>query len=225
MQVGKKFHDETSATPINRGRATLWLRLLTAVTLAGAVLSPHSARAAVIDVASDGALTVYASPGIYRSGGFEPLEPGRKAPELRAHALPQGKVADLLSRAAGRYALDPGLLTKVAWTESRYQQNAISPKGAVGVMQLMGDTARNLGVDPHDPSQNILGGAAYLRQMLDRYAGNTMLALAAYNAGPGAVDHFGGVPPFAQTRAYLDAILGSAGQQAPPLAFVLFVDQ
>jgi soluble lytic murein transglycosylase-like protein len=74
-------------------------------------------------------------------------------------------------------------------------------------MQLMDDTARGLKIDRYDLAQNILGGAAYLRQMLDRYRGDARLALAAYNAGPGAVDHYGGVPPFPETMAFVASVL------------------
>jgi soluble lytic murein transglycosylase-like protein len=130
----------------------------------------------------------------------------------RVHQVaPTRSVGALLSFAAQHYDLDPALLTKVAWNESHFRADAVSYKGAVGVMQLMDDTARNLGVDRHDPMQNILGGAAYLRRLLNRYHGNTALALAAYNAGPRSVDRFGGLPPFPETQAYVRAVLGNGG--------------
>lgn len=88
------------------------------------------------------------------------------------------------------------------YTESRYCPDAVSPKGALGLGQLMPGTARELGVDPFDPAQNLAGAARYLRLQLDAF-GSLELALAAYNAGPGAVRKHGGVPPFAETRAYV----------------------
>jgi soluble lytic murein transglycosylase-like protein len=164
----------------------------------------QSASADVIEIGADGAVTLYNQPGILRDGTFTALPPP-VPPRAPGAAIPR-----LLASAAGRYGLNPDLLARVAWVESRYRADAASSKGAVGVMQLMDGTARDLGVDRHDLAGNIQGGAAYLRQMLDRYAGNVGLALAAYNAGPGAVDHYGGVPPFPETMAYLRAVLGPA---------------
>jgi soluble lytic murein transglycosylase-like protein len=115
----------------------------------------------------------------------------------------------MLTDAAQRYNLDPALLKAVAQTESNFSSAAVSHAGAKGVMQLMDATARQLGVtNSFDPAENIDGGARYLRQMLDRYQGNEVLAVAAYNAGPGAVDKWGGLPPYAETRAYVPRVLG-----------------
>lgn len=88
------------------------------------------------------------------------------------------------------------------FVESRYCQDAVSPKGAVGLGQLMPGTAAALGVDASDPAQNLAGAARYLREQLDAF-GDVTLALAAYNAGPGAVSKYGGVPPYAETKAYV----------------------
>ena len=91
--------------------------------------------------------------------------------------------------------------------ESRYNRLAVSPKGASGLMQLMPETAARFGVrNIFDPRENIMAGASYLRWLLDRFAGNVRLALAGYNAGEGAVDSYGGVPPYAETIAYIDRI-------------------
>src|SRR5262249_42856509 len=96
------------------------------------------------------------------------------------------------------------LLDAVAREESAYDPRAVSPTGAIGIMQLMPATARELHVDPWDPVQNIFGGAAYLRQQIDRFGGNLELALAAYNAGSGHILRYKGLPPYAETRRYID---------------------
>lgn len=104
------------------------------------------------------------------------------------------------------------LLKAVAKAESDFDQSCVSHCGATGIMQLMPETARAVGVtDVNDPAQNILGGARYLQQMLARYNGDTTLALAAYNAGPGAVDRYGGVPPYAETQNYVRKISAFLG--------------
>jgi soluble lytic murein transglycosylase-like protein len=112
---------------------------------------------------------------------------------------------------AQAYGLSPRLVEAVAARESGFKTQAVSRKGALGVMQLMPETARKLGVDAGDLHGNIDGGVAYLSQMLDRFEGDLPRALAAYNAGPEAVQRYGGVPPYAETRAYVRAILGRLG--------------
>jgi len=115
---------------------------------------------------------------------------------------------DAFFEAAGqRYNIPPNLLKAVAKAESGFRPNVTSKAGAMGIMQLMPGTARGLGVaDAFDPEQNIMGGAKYLRQMLDRFDGDIRLALGAYNAGPGAVAKHGGVPSFSQN--YVSKVLG-----------------
>lgn len=121
-----------------------------------------------------------------------------------------------LAEAAQEFDLPFALLRAVAMQESRLDPRARSHAGAIGIMQLMPGTARHLGVDPHDVRQNIRGGAAYLRGLLDRFDQNVELAVAAYNAGPGAVIRFSGVPPFRETRRYVANIVGHVGSVPEP---------
>lgn len=120
----------------------------------------------------------------------------------------------LIRQKAVELGLDPDLAERMAATESSMNPNAVSSKGAQGLFQLMPGTARELGVDPTDPVQNIDGGLRYYKQMLDRFGGDQRLALAAYNAGPGNVQKYGGIPPFAETQNYVQKILPVQTAQA-----------
>ena len=113
----------------------------------------------------------------------------------------------MLEAAADKYNVDPNLVKAIATAESDWDQNAVSHVGAIGVMQLMPETAAGLGVDPYDERENIEGGAKYIRQMLDTFDGNVRKAVAAYNAGPGAVKRYGGVPPYSETQNYVGRVL------------------
>lgn len=143
------------------------------------------------------------------------IEPPRRPPEAASFAravslVPApGGVAAIVAGQAARTGVDPSLALSVARTESAFCAGAVSQAGAQGVMQLMPQTAAEVGVrNPFDPVENAAGGARYLRRLLDEF-GDVALAVAAYNAGPAAVKRFGGVPPYAQTRAYVDRVLAS----------------
>lgn len=119
----------------------------------------------------------------------------------------------ILKQAAYEQGLDQDFVRSVAKVESGLRQAAISKKGAIGLMQLMPSTAAQLRVDPTQAPENAHGGAMYLRDLLIRYHGNSALALAAYNAGPGAVAKFGGVPPYEETRRYVALVLKEYGRR------------
>ncbi|MDP3873578.1 MAG: lytic transglycosylase domain-containing protein [Pseudomonadota bacterium] len=134
-----------------------------------------------------------------------PANAGRPVARSAAAAAHQQRIA----RVADRTGVEAGLLNAVVAVESAYNPKAVSPKGAAGLMQLMPDTARRYGVtDRFDPDQNLLGGALYLRDLIARFDNQLELALAAYNAGEGAVERHGRrVPPFAETRRYVPKVL------------------
>lgn len=168
------------------------------------------AGAQVFDVSPDGGLSpapvagaMVLAPAGQRPEPFSAPGPGLRHPY---HAL--------VVAAAQRHDLHPALLNALVAQESRGRQDAVSPKGAIGLAQLMPATARQLGVDPHDPAGNLEGGARYLRAMLDRFGGNIELALAAYNAGPRRVERAGGVPAIAETRRYVASILARLAYDA-----------
>lgn len=178
-----------------------------AIALASA---PVAAHADVIAIGDDGSITTTTKPALYLSADLKPQPIGGAAASETAPiaaSLPASDVQAAIGAASARHDLDPALASAVAWRESRFHAAAVSPKGARGVMQLMPATARMLAVDPRDAAANIEGGVTYLAMMMRRYGGDVVKALAAYNAGPGAVDRYNGVPPYRETIAYVSAIL------------------
>jgi len=177
-------------------------RLVALLLLVTTVAPPATAGAIYRYRLADGTLCFTDAP---RRPGDRPaiFLSRRRATVTTVHRSRRHPFAATVRRAANDTGLAADLLHAVIATESGYDPRARSPKGAMGLMQLMPGTARDLGVvDPYDPEENIFGGARYLRTLWDRF-GDLTLALAAYNAGPDRVAQYGGVPPFPETRTYL----------------------
>jgi soluble lytic murein transglycosylase-like protein len=199
---------------------SLWRnrRLLVAASGVAAAVFATPSSAQVMEIAPDGTVSVRQGAG---AANFEVITPASDkvvdesgAPIVPAYAFtavspapvpPQ--YAAVLMQAAAAANISPTLLSALVWQESRWNPQAVSPKGAMGLAQLMPATARYLGVNPADPVANLHGGARYLRQLLDQFDGNVEKALAAYNAGPGRVRSAGGVPAIAETQNYVTSIV------------------
>lgn len=164
------------------------------------VATPIAAPAQVIEIDASGEAQTYHGPTLFVDVNPTPIGTPRPSTSSTLDAR------TLLADAAKLQGLEPGLLEAVAWQESRGRMSAVSVKGALGVMQLMPGTAAELGVRADDLAENIRGGALYLRRQLDRF-GSVPLALAAYNAGPGAVMRYRGIPPYRETQNYVASIL------------------
>jgi soluble lytic murein transglycosylase-like protein len=130
-----------------------------------------------------------------------------ETPVVATPVVDQRSPREMVESAAKKNGLPPNFVHSVVAAESGYRPDAVSPKGAIGLMQLMPATAQAYGADPRDPAQNVEAGAAYLRELLIKYDGDPRLALAAYNAGPGAVDRYNGVPPYAETQTYIERVM------------------
>jgi soluble lytic murein transglycosylase-like protein len=169
------------------------------------MLAATSAQAQLLSIQSDGSTSLYKGPVIASPDGVVPL----RFQTERTHS----SISAPLRAAADRHAVSRELIAAIAWQESRMNQAAVSPKGARGIMQLMPATARRLGVDPNDLSANLDGGTRYLTQLLDRFNGDVIMAIAAYNAGPEAVARYRGIPPFPETQAYVDGVLARLAEQ------------
>src|SRR5438552_10878984 len=182
------------------------LKLISAVALAVSAVAPATALAEARFEDRGGVL--------YVTNVETPPSSIVRNPATRTIVARSGEAfRHLIRQAAERYALAPELVESVIRVESNFEPRAVSPKGARGLMQLMPATAKLLGVqDMFDVGQNIEGGVRHLRGLLDRYSGNVALALAAYNAGAEAVARHGGIPPFAETQAYVARILQLVGR-------------
>ena len=165
----------------------------------------HETDGSVVRLYANGGVTEFPARQVSR---FEVEEPAPIAGPPVTLQIPTTE--DLLTAAAKRYGLPPEFVKSVAAAESAFRADAVSRKGAIGLMQLMPATARDYGADPTDPRQNVEAGTQYLRDLLVKYQHDdhqVPRALAAYNAGPGAVDRYHGVPPYRETLAYITRVL------------------
>lgn len=165
----------------------------------------------VIQMPSGGSLELPASEVL--NVEMVPDRPGPKPDPANTEPGQFASIEKAIRTAADSQGLPVEFVRSVARMESGYNPKAVSPKGAIGLMQLMPSTAETLGVKPDVISDNAAGGAKYLRELLVRYKGNAVLALAAYNAGPDAVQKYGGVPPYAETRQYVLRVLHEYARQ------------
>lgn len=192
---------------------TLVLALGCATMLSGAVLA-ETRLSALLGTQSN-LTSEYRSvirPPVPGALAGQPRRPNNIATDplsaIPAYGGSRGAFQEMARGAARKHDIPEDLFLRLVGTESNFRPGARSNKGAIGLAQLMPHTARLLGVNPHDPQQNLEGGARYLRQQYRRF-GDWRLALAAYNAGPGAVEKYRGIPPYAETRNYVRLILGN----------------
>ncbi len=191
--------------PVTLLPVTLLLGAPAVILALGCLLSPSPASAGNVKVKtlSDGTKVIFNESVSQRAR--------RMSPNLQA---PRADIAFLIDHHARLQNLNPRLVQAVIQVESGYNVRARSRKGAMGLMQLMPGTAKQLGVgDPYDPDQNIRGGTQYLSEQLQRF-NNLSFALAAYNAGPEAVSQYGGIPPYRETRGYVRKVMGLIGRNA-----------
>ena len=181
----------------------------TVLTATAILLGAVSARAQITSVVDSQGHVVYVNTDSPREAkGSTMSSSPSAAPSGDASAdSPSGSYDKIVQEAAERHSLDPALVKAVISTESGWNPRAISRKGAMGLMQLEPETAERFGVgNPYDPAQNVEGGSAYLKELLDRYNGDLTKTLAAYNAGEHAVDMSGGVPAYPETQQYVQKV-------------------
>ena len=209
-------------------KPTALLLLFVGTAMAGeyAVLANGARLYAERHESDSGKLTLFTKTGSTEMDAalvvrFEPEDYAPPQVDARAPTVAVGppaaksvSTAELVDNAARKYGLPPAFVRAVVAVESGYQTNAVSPKGAIGLMQLMPATARELGADPRIAEQNVDAGTRYLRDLLLKYDNHAYHALAAYNAGPGAVEKYHGVPPYRETQNYILNVLRHWQKQA-----------
>ena len=186
--------------PKEGGRVRRKRRHVHTMLLAGTFFVPHAAKLTPKTKTS-------AAPTVASTPAPLVIPPSFDVAVTTTFRLPPSAFDHLIAAASAKYTLDAALIRAVINAESAFDPLAVSSAGAMGLMQLMPTLAAELGVtDPFDPRQNIFAGSRYLKQLLDSYDGDISLALASYNAGPGAVERYNGVPPYPETQHYVKTI-------------------
>ena len=166
-------------------------------------VNPDNETSAVAGGPQSGRFSAMVQQALHNQDGTSPSAPS-------APSAAPAQIDGLVQSNAATFGVDPNLIRAVIANESNFNPNATSNAGAQGLMQLMPETAASLGVtNSYDPEQNVWGGTRYLRNMLDRFGGDLPKAIAAYNAGPEAVERYGGIPPYPETQAYVNNVLGT----------------
>ncbi len=173
---------------------------------------PAIANATVIEFNGDGSVTTFEARDYLAETRHQRKKP--RVSKFSGTWKPQDNYGQFVMAAARQYGVDQKVIHAVIQTESRYRKDAVSPKGATGLMQLMPETAAQYGtVDLFDPEQNIDVGTRHLKYLLDKYEGDLSMAFAAYNAGEGAVQKYGGIPPYPETVSYVQQLSQLLGTQ------------
>lgn len=213
-QAWQKSSDQSSTSTADSTQALLF------ATLLESALSDQGQNVNSKELLS--AITAGLGSGVTSSAGyqsFQPLGSQNNSAIINYQPMPPTQVSgnsdieSLIAQVGQKYGVDSNLIRQVVRAESSFDPGAVSQAGAMGLMQLMPGTAQSYGVtNPMDPAQNLDGGTHFLRDLLDRFQGNVPLALAAYNAGPGAVDKYQGIPPYQETQNYVQKIMNGIGK-------------
>jgi soluble lytic murein transglycosylase-like protein len=183
----------------------------------------------IVTITDENGRKIFVNTGEPRAKGGRPASVASRLKADHA-AVPPPEISQLVKQTASRLQVDPQLVHAIIKVESEYHPKAVSPKGAMGLMQLIPQTAQRFGVEnPFDPKENIEGGVSYLKHLLDLFGGDLPRSLAAYNAGEGAVQRFGGIPSFSETQDYVrkvtDIYANAAGTKPQASPIVRYVDE
>ena len=194
-------------------RTQSWLMVLACMVVCGLSLSRLAGADEIVCVTDEHGRKIFINTGAQGDSATRAMRPAK----ANNASLPTPEINEAVDQTASRLQIDPQLVHAIIRVESEYHPRAVSRKGAMGLMQLAPETAQRLGVqNPFNIKQNIEGGSSYLKHLLNVFGGDIPLSLAAYNAGESAVQRFGGIPSFAETRDYVRKVTGIYESGSPP---------